>query len=304
MSEERVDSSGFSVAYYQTAAQSSSLSVMRRALDSFISLTGENQARAAMALLASDCKELRESVLDVCSESVVSSEDWKKVLLEVATDEHTVKNATLCQSLLVIYQRCSELPEGIEAFCRNCLKHTDADVRYQAYCLAELREENSEEYLALVREFLKSADEDMRIVSVQAVDRLKPEWGMEALAQAAEKASWLEKFHILLTRIHLCSVDERATVAKALSEYLTDDRFSFAAIQALGEYGTTAEIPALLQYARSFLSEPTTRVAAAWAAAKLGSDEGIKLLKKFVSSRHGNPNYARELLEKIEQKAG
>ena len=304
MSEKSLENPAFSLDDFKKAAQSSSLSVMRKALDSFMNLDGENQARAAIALLASDNKDLRESVLDVCSESVVSSEDWKKVLLETVDDESTVKNASLCQSLLVIFQRCSELPKTIDAFLRICLKHTDADVRYQAYCLAELQEDESEEYLEMVREFLNSSDEDMRIVSVQALERLKPEWGLEALVKAAEKASWLEKFHILLARIHLCSAEERATVAKELSNYLNDDRFSFAAIQTLGEYGTPEEIPALLEYARSFLSEPTTRTAAAWAAAKLGSDEGLKLLKKFVSSRHGNPNYAQELLEKIEQTSG
>lgn len=301
MAELGLDNSNFSLAYYQTAAQSSSLSVMRRALDSFSELKGEEQARAAVALLSSHSAALRENVLEFCCESVVSSQEWKKVLLDVAADELTLKNVSLCQSLLVIFQRCSELPDKILEFGKKCLKHSDADVRYQAYCLAELQEESSDEYLATVREFLKSTDEDMRIVSIQAVARLKPNWGMEALAQAAQKASWLENFHILLSRIQICSVGERAEAAQALSEYLTDDRFAFAAVQALGKYGTADEIPKLLQYARGILSEPTTRAAAAWAAAKLGSEEGIKLLKKFVSSRHGNPNYARELLEKIEQ---
>ena len=52
------------------------------------------------------------------------------------------------------------------------------------------------------------------------------------------------------------------------------------------------------------MAEPTNRVAAAAAAAKLGSDEGFEVLKKFTQSRHGNPNYARELIGKLNQRSG
>ena len=206
----------------------------------------------------------------------------------------------LCQALLVFMQRLSgDLEDELMSFGLKCLDHTDIDVRYQAFCLCELRECDTPEYLERVKGWLESRDEDFRIVAIQSLARLRPEWAEKALEERAHHAFGVEAFHILLTQIRICPVERRESFAAQLIPYLKNERFAFAAVQALGEYGNSSATAELLDVAQSFMAEPTLRVAAAYAAARLGSEEGKKWLKKFSSSRHGNPSYAKELLDAL-----
>lgn len=289
----------FSESDFTAACCSRSLSARRQAFCDFLEQETSVQCKAAMILLKSEYRDLHEAILNYCSEDVVSDMHWRAALKNAISDENTLKCRELCQGLLVIYQRLPEFDPEVSAFCQKCLEHEDADVRYQAYCLAELHEISSDEYLDCVRMFLESSDEDMRIISIQALARLKPEWAMKKLDERAEMATGVEAFHILLSQIHLCDEKSRPLFAQKLAVCVENERFAFAAVQALYEFGDESVVPTLLRYARSILSEPTTRIAAAAAAAKLGSQEGIKILQKFASSRHGNPNYAQEQLAKF-----
>lgn len=284
---------------FELAAHASSASVRRRAFGQFMGLHADEQPGIALIFLGSEHRDLREAVLDYCSEDVVASKAWTEALKNAVSNDKIASNALLCQGLLVIFQRLSKLEDEFVAFYHKCLKHTDADVLYQAYCLAELREETSCEYHDFVKTNIHSEDEDMRIISIQALARLKPDWAIDALKKCAETAVGVEAFHILLSQIHICPPEMRPEFAQKIAFYIENERFAFAAVQALYEFGDASVVPALIRYARSVLSEPTTRIAAAAAAAKLGSKDGIKILKKFASSRHGNPSYAKEQLEKL-----
>ena len=281
---------------WKDAAESASQSVRQQAFSRFEKLAGTERAEAALALLASPYEDLAETVLEVCPAEDVSRPEWTAALEAAAANA----GALLRPRILVLLQRVEgELPPKIVEFCHAALHDADAETRYQAFCLAEMRGEDSEEYVAEVREWLKSDDEDFRIVAAQAVARIRPEWGRSALEARLIQAADVERFQMLLALLRILPDDERREYEPMLCACVEDGRFSFAAIEALAEYGTNHAVPVLLETARSFLGEPTVRVAAAGAAARLGSDEGRKLLQKFAKSRFGNPDYAKEILESL-----
>ncbi len=286
---------------FKEAAQSRSSDERWRAFDRFQSLEGKAQSDAGFELLETSNRELRDAVLSYCTQDILTTEPWQKSLSGRIDDSRTYDCVYLCQSVLVLLQRI----DGIEAswleFGRRCLEHKDMDVRYQAFCLLELHNESSDAYVERVKAWLESEDEDFRIVSIQALSRLRPSWALMALEERARYAFGVESFHILLTQIRICPAEKRVDYVPQLMRYLENDRFSFAAVQALSEYGNSTCIGELVAIAKGFMTEPTLKVAAAAAAAKLGSEEGIKLLEKFSKSRHGNPSYASELLANLKQ---
>ena len=281
-------------------AFSASKEQRRLAFEQSLLLTGKERFNCVVAMLATPYKDIREAILDSCTSLDLLS--WKPDLIEFLKSFQPQDHTLQTQGILVLMQRLDEdfPPEFIE-FYKKCLKLQDPDIRYQAFCLAELREESSQDYLDTVRSFLHSDDEDCRIVAIQALTRLKPDFAFSEIEQLAQSAANLEAFHSLLALIRLGNCEQRTTHVVKLSQYLEDERYCFVAAQCMFDYGTQENIPALLQVAKSFFAEPTNRVMAAAAAAKLGSDEGKSLLQKFSQSRHGNPNYARELLEKLNQ---
>ncbi len=281
-------------------AFSASKELRRMAFEQSLRLTGKQRFDCVVAMLAAPYKDIREAILDSCSEQDIRS--WKPNLIEFlksfVPQEHTLQT----QGILVLMQRLDEdFPTEFIEFYQKCLKIQDPDIQYQAFCLAELREESTPDYLNDVRSFLHSDDVDFRIVAIQALTRLKPDFAFAEIEKRSQSANSLEAFHILLALIRLGNCEQRTTHVVKLSQYLEDERYCFAAAQCIFDYGIQDNIPALLQVAKSFFAEPTNRVIAAAAAAKLGSDEGKSLLQKFSQSRHGNPNYARELLEKLNQ---
>ena len=281
-------------------AFSASKEQRRLAFDHAMQLTGKERFNCIVAMLATPYKDIREAILDSCTEEDILN--WKPDLIEFLKTFKPDENMLQTQGILVLMQRLSgEFPPEFVHFCHNCLKLNIPDVQYQAFCLAELNEESSNDYLNTVRNFLHSKDEDFRIVAIQALTRLKPEFAYSEIEQLSQSASNLEAFHILLALVRLSNCEQRTTLVVKMSQYLEDERFCFVAAQCLFDYGVEENIPALLQVAKSFFAEPTNRVMAAAAAAKLGSEEGKSLLQKFSQSRHGNPNYAHELLEKLNQ---
>ena len=280
-----------------------SLSKRRELFEAFLNLDSADQPEAACLLLCSSHKDLREAVLDFCSSDVLASKLWQNCIVSHLNDAKFTQNAHWVQCALVLMQRMEgPLSDDMKAFCQRMMDSEDSDVRYQAFCLAELGLMTDSAYLDRVRGWLEDSDEDFRIVAIQALGRLSPEWALEALASRASKAFGVEAFHIVLTQIRLCPIDRRGAFIDRLVSYVGDDRFSFAAIQALSEYGDERAIPVLLKVAKSFLGEPTTKVAAAGAAAKLGSEKGRKILLKFATSGHGNPKYAEQLLDALDGK--
>jgi hypothetical protein len=289
--------------FYQEASERS-LSKRRLLFEQFLDLNPESQPMAANILLTSAYKDMREAVLEYCTSDVVSSVLWQTCIEACLDDAKFTQNMMWCQCVLVLMQRIEgELSDKLSHFCRQMLDASDVDVRYQAFCLAELACTNDADYVSRVRVWAEDSDEDFRIVAIQAIARLQPEWGMEVLERRASVSFGVEAFHILLTQIRLSSAEDRERFIEKLIPYVGDERFSFAAIQTLSEYGNERAVPALLKVAKSFLSEPTVRVAAAGAAAKLGSEKGRKILLKFATSGHGNPKYAEELLDALDGKA-
>ncbi len=284
----------------QEHAVSPSSADRRQVFEYAVGLEGKERFDAVVALLATPYKDLGEAVLESCTPDVIRA--WKPWLSELTANYDPEENPRQTQGILVLMQRFEGdfAPEWGD-FCHKCLESQNPDVRYQAFCLAELREESSEEYLGKVRSFLHSPDEDMRIVAIQALTRLKPDWACSEIEDISRTAGSLESFHALLALVRLSDENKRTAHVLKMSQYLDDGRYCFVAAQCIFDYGVKDNIPALLSVAKSILAEPTNRVAAAAAAAKLGSDEGKELLQKFSQSRHGNPNYARELLEKLNQ---
>ena len=277
-----------------------SLQARRQLFEKSLKLAGKQRFDCVVAMLATPYKDLREAVLDSCSDNEV--QNWENDFIDLFKSFDPNENELQTQAILVLLQRLKgKLCQPLANFCHECLKSQHPDVQYQAFCLAELQEETSDKYLDAVRKFLHSNDEDIRIVAIQALDRLKPNWAYNEIVQLSQNARELEAFHALLALVHLSSEEQRKAHVLKMSQYLQQERYCFVAIQCLFEYGVSENIDALIQVAKNFFGEPTSRVAAAAAAARLGSEEGKKLLQKFSQSRHGNPNYARELIEKLKQ---
>lgn len=286
-------------------ASNGSASVRAQAIEDWSALEGEAQAEIAVVLLGAPYKEVREAVLEYAQSEVVSQASWRRVWekgLQTASG-----NDLLCANMLVVMGRMVPLSERMARFVRERFSSADGDVRYQAFCAAEYQEMTDEAYVAQVRKWLEDSDEDMRIVAVQAITRLKPEWGEAALTARYGHARGMESFLIRMALVRMTSGVAHDGYAAQLLRDVRDDRYSFAAIEAIGTFGrpensalVAEAIAVLLKVARRIWEEPTVRVAAAAAAARLGAKDGAAMLKKFASSRHGNPMYARMLADTIE----
>ena len=286
----------------RACSESSSIEKRRSAFDMFLEGTDDFRKQAMWILLDAPYRDVREAVIDWFSPDVLECDTWRDEVLSRVSSDCRGMSANLRQAVLIFLQRMtSVVRDDIVQFYTRAFDDDDSDVRYQAFVLAELREDSSEGYVERVGKWLDDSDRDFRIVAVQALSRLRPDWAFEKLSQKYASSSGEESFHILLALLKLCTEQARRdALAHDLSRFAMDDRFAFPAIEAAAEYGTPDEIPMLLDIAKSLLGEPTIRVAAAGAAAKLGSDVGRELLTKFSKSRHGNPMYAQELLAALE----
>ena len=276
-------------------ASNGSASVRAQVVEDWSALEGEAQAEIAVVLLGVRYKEVREAVLEYAQRDVVSQASWRSVWERSL--QKARENDLLRANMLVVTGRMSLLSEALLQFIRESFLSSDGDVRYQAFCAAEYQEMTDEPYVAQVRQWLDDSDEDMRIVAVQAMTRLKPACCVEALKARYERARGMEAFLIRMALVRMTSGAEHDVYVAQLIRDVRDDRFSFTAIEALGTFGrpenstlVAEAIAVLLKVARRILAEPTVRVAAAAAAARLGSKEGEAMLKKFASARHGNPH--------------
>ena len=262
------------------------------------SLEGAEHFEAAMTLFETPYPDLWEAVLETCTAERVSAPDWRQAFLNWVGAEHgSVSDRVRVAAVICIRRLTEPVEDGFMAYSRSALDDANDEVRYQAACLAEIREASGEEYLERVKQWLDTGDEDFRIIGIQATRRLKPEWGPEALASLESRATGEELFQVLLAEMDLISDEgERERVGRRVLDLVYDGRFSFAAIQALSRHKMTFAVPELEKLAKRFFVDPTVRVAAAGAAANMGSEEGRKLLVKFAVSGSGNPDYAEELL--------
>ena len=283
-------------------SNSASLEKRREAFELFQKSDEDTQEQVVWDLLDAPYRDIREAVIEFCTPERLNDDAWKSCLLNKVSNVDNSLSVNIRQALLNFIQRLDgTLDDAFVQFYLKALDDDDNDVRYQAFVLAELREDCSESYVARLERWIDSDDADFRIVATQAAARLNPPWAYDKLTKKYKQTSGEEAFHILLTLLKICP--DKAQVpefAHQLVDYAIDDRFAFPAIQALAQYGTQAEIPKLLEVAKSLLAEPTIRVAAAGAAAGLGSEDGMELLKKCSKSRHGNPKYAAELLEALD----
>lgn len=286
------------------AANSSSLKTRSEALDAFLACSDAQKGASALKLLQTPYKDLSEAVLQACTADIVNTPEFRHALTDALDDVRNSDNDNYRQLFIVLLQRLEKpLERPLLDFCLAALHASSNDVRYQAFCLAELNDTDTPEYLDFVRSALTDSDEDIRIVAIQAIERLRPEWGLQALNARRDAVFGTEACHLLITLLKLCPDSERAQTAGELTPFLNDDRFAFAVFQALADHGTPDVVPHILPHAKSFFSEPTIRVAAAYAAAKLGSSEGLNILKKLSESRHGNPKYAQALLAELSKTA-
>ncbi|MCL2325532.1 MAG: hypothetical protein FWC40_03375 [Proteobacteria bacterium] len=248
-----------------------------------------------LRLLGSEYRDVREGLLALCSVETLKEPGFREHLVAWVGDEEV--DPLVRQGLLVLISRLEgTLEDALTAYYRRCFDDADADVRYQAFWVAELRNEEGEDYLARVRAGTSSKDEDLRILASQAICRLRPSWAEEVLTEQARYALGVEAFHVLLARLSLGDAALRLSLEPSLVAYLNDERFVYPAVLALRDYGSEACIEGLLRVAGSFLAEPTVRVAAAEAAARHGSEKGRSLLVAFSNKRSGNPSYAAEAL--------
>ncbi|MBQ9244322.1 MAG: hypothetical protein IJ165_14080 [Proteobacteria bacterium] len=286
------------------AACSSSQKIRTEALEAFLAIHDQSKGDAALKLLQTPYKDLSEAILQACTSDIVNTDSFRNALIAALPEVKSSENDNYRQLFLVLLQRLEKpLERSLADFCLEALHAKSNDVRYQAFCVAELNNESSPDYIDFVRTSLNDGDEDIRIVAIQAVERLRPEWGTSALSQRAGKAIDTEACHLFITLLKICTEAERPLYSEKLLPYLEDDRFSFTTLQVLAERGTADAVPHILPIAKSFFSEPTVRVTAAFTAAKLGSDEGMNILKKLSESRHGNPTYAKQLLAELPKTA-
>ena len=289
---------------FSAAANANSRKARAQALDAFIACDAQTKGKIALELLQTPYKDLSEAVLQACTSDIVNTEPFRSAILEALPGTKASDNLNYRQLFLVLLQRLEKpLERPLAEFCLQELQASSNDIRYQAFCVAELNNETSAEYKDFVRSALDDSDEDIRIVAIQAIERLNPDWGLNALQKRTDKAMGTEACHLFFTLLKICPDNARAQFEEKLLPFLNDDRFSFAVMQVLAEHGTPEAIPHVLPIAKSFFTEPTIRVAAAYTAAKLGSDEGMSILKKLSESRHGNPTYAQMLLAEISKTA-
>ena len=279
------------------------MSAARRfqALDEFTQLSLEEQRRSLGDLLSSPYRDVREGVLEILSSERLKQEpEWLEAIAhEISKDP--VADPRRAVGLLALLARYDHgLDRNFIEFGERCLSTDDSDLQYQALVFLETQNVVGDSYVEAVKRLLESDDLEVRIVAIQAVERLAPSWALNKLESLAESAHGLEAFQILLVRLKLGDADLRARLEPELRLKLFDGRFCYPAIQALKQYGSDQCVDSLMHIAKSFFEEPTIRVAAAEAAAFHGSHAAIELLRKFAKKRHGNPEYAKQALGQFE----
>ncbi len=306
-------------------ASSPSASRRRGALDAWADLDRKPMIEAALRLIASPHRDVRDAVVSHCCEEYSDDEEISRILCDYAAEHASDLCPEAAESLLTwLSAAARRLTPAVMQWVHRALCADDPEIRYRAFCLAEYAEDSSEAYWAHVRASLASDDEDFRIVAAQALVRRSartggaPEdWVLPALEARLPQAGDTEGFHLRLALLRLSDDAGRAAAVKRLIADIEDARFSYPAIEAVMECGTgeiygtdDAKIikreatDALLRVSRSIFGEPTVRVLAAATAAKLGSEQALALLRKFAAGRRGNPAYARQLLALLAPNAG
>ena len=273
-----------------------SYQVRQTVLSEFRAAADDVQREDFAQLLQSSYKDVREGVLDVLSAQKLQSEDAWLSAITAHCPSSPDQKPILSIGLLALLARFEAVSDpALMRFGETCLASGMADLQYQAIFFLEMHNDESDAYKDALPGLLEAADEDVRIIAVQAVARLAPDWGAKKLADHAQHARGLEAFHTLLARLSLGDAATRQTLEDELIRHLYDDRFCYPAILALKQYGSAQAVEHLLRIAGSFFGEPTIRIVAADAAAKLGSPEAITWLRKFAK-KSGNPEYARQVL--------
>ena len=274
-----------------------------RAAEALETMDPDRRAAVSIRLFDSPYKDIREWIWD--NVEAIPPEIWIEAMRQALSAGVGLRQMGVLarQGILVVMQTLAcDFPGELDDFARDCLDDEDSDVRYHAFCVAEMRRASGEEYEKRVKSCLECEDVDFRIIAIQAVRRLKPSWGCDAIKARVRYATGLEAFHARLALLHLCTPEERRNCVEALIPDILNDRYAFAAIEAVGlfaEYGSPEVIRALMSVAKGFFTEPTVGVAAAAAAARMGSADGLRWLQKCASSDKGNPEYARILLTKL-----
>ena len=276
--------------------------IRQRAILEFASLDFEEQQNFFAELIQSPYKDLREGVLDVLSADVLqSNESWLNVIAKHFPENPTT-TTLLSIGLLSLLARFENVPDSqCLRFAEQCLRSDNADLQYQAIVFLELQNDSNPTYIEALSPLLEAGDEEVRIIAIQAIARLAPPWGATKLATHATHTHGIEGFHTLLARLALGDEAIHRSLEPDLIRSLYQDRFCYPAILALKQYGSDRCIEDLLRIAGSFFGEPTMRIAAADAAAKLGSDEGIRWLRKFAQ-KSGNTDYAKQMLSAYAEK--
>lgn len=306
-------------------ASSPSASRRRGALDAWANSDRKTMIGAALRLIASPHRDVRDAVVAFCCEEYPDDEEISRILCDYAAEHASDLCPEAAESLLTwLSASARRLTPAVMEWVHRSFYDGNPEIRYRAFCLAEYAEDSSEAYWSHVRASLESDDEDFRIVAAQALARRRartgdaPEaWVLPALEARLPKAGDTEGFHLRLALLRLSDDAGRAAAVKRLIGDIEDARFSYPAIEAVMECGTgdiygtdDAKIikreaaEALLRVSRSLFGEPTVRVLAAATAAKLGSASGLALLRKFAAGRRGNPAYARQLLAMFDPPAG
>lgn len=270
------------------------------ALEKFASLSAESQREKFAALLKSSYKDVREGVLEILDAETLNADPaWMEAVIELV-DSDPVHELCLCIGILALLSRFeSKLPKRCLEFGEACLDTDNDDLTYQAAYFLETQCDERVSYSRKVIQLLDSPDEEIRIIAVQALTRLRLGEAIELLDNCAQRAVGIEAFHILLARLELGNAEKRGELEPELIRHLWSDKYCYPTVVALKKYGTSNAIQPLLVIANGKWTEPTLRIAAAEAAATLGSVVGIQLLQQFAK-KSGNCAYAKEALKAFE----
>ena len=273
------------------------------ALEQFAALDADGRKAVLAGFLKSPYRDVREGVLDVLDDEALAADGWLDALGELI-DSSPEAEPHICIGVLALLARYpAGLPEKYRRFGMNCVERGDEDVCYQALCFLEQQECGGEEYLGVLEKMLDSRDSEIRIVAIQGVTRLRPAWALEKLEKMAHRAGAYESFHILEARMEIGDSELRRKLEPDVEHCLHDGRFCYPAIVLLKKYGTAAAVDELLGVAGRFFEDDTLRIAAADAAASLGSEKGFAMLKKFAK-RSQNREYAMNALQELENSDG
>jgi hypothetical protein len=143
---------------FEMLAHSASLEKRIQAVEKLEQLPHHEHFLCSTVLFDTPCHDLWEAVLDTCTTERVSSDEWQRSLSDYLNEKKGNLSARVQQSLVICIRRIEgKLSEVFKDFYHQCLQSEDMDVRYQAFCLAELQEESSAEYVEFVKNPIKEA---------------------------------------------------------------------------------------------------------------------------------------------------